>query len=846
MGTNLNSISLVVSALLLTGCSDLSRDTPPSAEVKQQHAEFINVIDRQGSPRQMKDYDSYGNQRFNPLLDLGAWHGFLLPEQSEDFGSFTGPMIIAEEYSLFLAKKLEQLQIHNHSTGEDYDLTKAQPILTAIPGALQQTLQLGELTLALELRYATNRTALVTTRFLNHTASPLDLTLTWHGQLMQQWDKDKSVSDALPQWQRQLSASPQGIEVHLGQARATWDLMQNEEARYQIRRSIPTGTTINQAEFSYTSHTRIQLNANDSLDIATTHSYLHTDDEIRQEQHHIARILADPETVINSSMSRWQGYLDQTLPASAQTLSGSERQARHIAVKSIETLNGNWRSAAGALKHDGVTPSVTARWFNGVWAWDSWKHVYAMAHFNPEVAKNNIRAMFDYQIGDDDPLRPQDKGMVIDAVFYNKDSARGGDGGNWNERNTKPPLAAWAVWEIYRATGDRAFIQELYPQLIRYHQWWYLNRDHNNNGLVEYGATRHRFHNNTDGKISFRVQYTTTLPAGLDLSSCKPNNTGWYQCAGIPLYSQILKTGQYDDLDIGAQHGAGWESGMDNAARFGFINAQQLASYAERVYQGDLDKARNDWQVMFFENTNSNGQLLGFSIDQESVELNAFLAKEKQLLAKMAQLLKRPQEAATFEQQAQQLAQRINQCFFDEVSGFYYDRQINRDDFSENMADAISDTMAETSGCRGNLLTARGRGPEGWSPLWAGIADKDKAARVREVMLNTREFNTLVPLGTAAKTNPAYDPDIYWRGRVWLDQVYFGIRGLANYGYHDDARLLTQKLLKNAQGLAGQAPIRENYNPENGAMQGATNFSWSAAHLLMLYREFLSQPQTPG
>ncbi len=48
--------------------------------------------------------------------------------------------------------------------------------------------------------------------------------------------------------------------------------------------------------------------------------------------------------------------------------------------------------------------------------------------------------------------------------------------------------------------------------------------------------------------------------------------------------------------------------------------------------------------------------------------------------------------------------------------------------------------------------------------------------------------------------------------------------------------------LNNAEGLAGSGPIRENYNPETGAMQGASNFSWSSAHLYMLYRNFL-KPQ---
>ena len=178
-----------------------------------------------------------------------------------------------------------------------------------------------------------------------------------------------------------------------------------------------------------------------------------------------------------------------------------------IAVKAIETLNANWRSKAGAITSAMVSPSVTARWFNGAWAWDSWKHAVAMAHFNPIVATANINALFDYQIKADDPLRPQDEGMIVDAIFYNQDSDRQGDGGNWNERNTKPPLAAWAVWEVFQQTQDLAWLKTLYPKLTAYHAWWYRNRDHNHNGLIEYGATKHRLHNNPQGQISFKVQF---------------------------------------------------------------------------------------------------------------------------------------------------------------------------------------------------------------------------------------------------------------------------------------------------------------------------------------------------
>ena len=91
--------------------------------------------------------------------------------------------------------------------------------------------------------------------------------------------------------------------------------------------------------------------------------------------------------------------------------------------------------------------------------------------------------------------------MIIDAVFFNKDTYRGGDGGNWNERNSKPPLSAWAVWCIYEEHKDKAFVEEMYGKIKFYHEWWYRNRDYNKNGVAEYGATVHPLNNNEDEKI---------------------------------------------------------------------------------------------------------------------------------------------------------------------------------------------------------------------------------------------------------------------------------------------------------------------------------------------------------
>jgi len=781
-----------------------------------------NLINRFGTPSAHKDYDSYQNQRFNPFFDAGAWHGFLLPADKKSYAAFTGPIIIAQEYSLFIAESLEKLSIVNLKDGKLFDYNDAVVTRHAQPGALIQSYQFQQLSLQLTLRFINDRSALIETKITNHTNKNLTLKLLWQGKLLSQWDEKKSVEEALPHWTRRITADKKNVFYHFGKVRSIWDIMTSQSSAYQITRSIDAVTVVNQEKLSYQSTANVKVLANSPASFFSTQSYFHNKVELKERQSAIQKALEEPELAMQASVSRWQEYLAKGL-----SIDNKDPKQKLIAIKAIETLIGNWRSAAGKLLHAGVTPSVTARWFNGFWAWDSWKHAYAIASFAPDIAKANIKAMFDYQIKADDKVRPQDKGMVVDAIFYNKDKDRAGDGGNWNERNTKPPLASWAVWQVYQATKDLNFLNEMYPKLQQYHQWWYTNRDHNKNGLVEYGATKHRYHNDSNGNISFSVQYLTKpVDESIDLSHCNKADNNWYKCSGMKLYQQVIENANYDKIDIGAQHGAAWESGMDNAARFGFISDEQLISYSQKHYQGDVNKARKDWQVMFFENRNSSGDLLGFSINQESVELNTYLVQEKKLLAKMAALLQYPAQARHYQTSAIHLSKRINQCFFDDKTGFFYDRQLLPTDNSTQPA------------CVGTLLTKRGRGPEGWSPLWANIADKDKADKVKKVMLSDVEFNTKVPLGTAAVSNPAYDPNIYWRGRVWLDQVYFGLVALQNYGYQTEARQLADKLFNNAQGLNEDGAIRENYNPETGVVQGATNFSWSAAHLLMLYREF--------
>lgn len=405
--------------------------------------------------------------------------------------------------------------------------------------------------------------------------------------------------------------------------------------------------------------------------------------------------LSNPQEGLKANKERWEGYLTKILRKDMKP------EYDRIAVKAVVTLISNWRTHRGGLLHEGIVPSHAAYYFVGFWAWDTWRFSAALAKFDPELAKDNIRAMFDYQ---------QPDGMIIDCIYT--------DPAENNARDSKPPLVSWAVDKIFTHTNDTAFISEMYPQLMAYYKWWYNKRDHNRNGMCEYGST--------DG----------TLEA------------------------------------------AAWESGMDNAIRF-----------------DDAKMLKN------------NGAEDAWSMDQESVDLNAYLALECKLLKKFASIL-----GVTFD--GPDYSSQVADYFFDKEKGFFFDRRLKDGSFIQE------------PGC------------EAYTPLWTEVATADQVKAMLPLLTDTAKFSTYIPFPTVAADNPKYNPRGYWRGPIWLDQTYFAIRGLRNYGYNKMADEYTLQVFDRLQGLKEGAPIHENYGTHTGELLKAPHFSWSSSHLLMLYDDY--------
>ena len=719
---------------------------------------YKNILNLQGEPKEFtyfaprKETDKLGTNYINSFVDLGAWHGYYQPEYGKYsmYGGFAGPFYLAEEYAANLSDSFNKIEIINKATNEKYNLSTSKAKFDYIPGKLIQSYSLKDMDLVLELIYVTNRTALVKTIITNKTDKDLNISLNWSGKLynkLGQWNEKNKEYNYIS-LNNSLKKSENGVIVDFKEKRLVWDYLMSNDTQFQIKHSLSVKTQIKNDTYKSELENSIIIPPKDELVTYTAESYTFTKDEADKEKKLIEDILKNGDKYFVENNKRWQGYIDKTVKI--ESLNSKYDIA---AVKSVNTLITNWRSPAGAIKHDGITPSVSYKWFNGFWAWDSWKQAVATVNFNEELAKNNIRALFDYQITKNDKIRPQDAGVIIDAIFYNKDEDRYGDGGNWNERNSKPALAAWAVWEVYKVTEDKEFLKEMYPKLKEYHNWWYTNRDFDKNGIAEYGGMVHRL-NNTSEEI-------------------------------------ILA--------------AAWESGMDNAVRF------DVEGYGV-----------DDVGVKVLENKDLKGNLIGYSINQESVDLNSFLYAEKIYLSNMAEVLGLLSEKKEYLASAKKVKEYVNKNMFDEKTGYYYDLQIDKNGNKK-------------------LLVNRGKGTEGYIPLWANLSTKKEAKRVVENIMDKNVMNTYLPFPTSAKDNLKYNPVKYWRGPVWLDQAYFGIVGLNNYGYKKEAQDLSIKLFENSEGLLTDGVIRENYNPETGEGLHCSNFSWSASVYYLIYKDFLGK-----
>jgi alpha,alpha-trehalase len=187
----------------------------------------------------------------------------------------------------------------------------------------------------------------------------------------------------------------------------------------------------------------------------------------------------------------------------------------------------------------------------------------------------------------------------------------------------------------------------------------------------------------------------------------------------------------------------------------------------------------------------------------ESLEINGIRAADMEAMAKIAQLLGKPEEAASWLRRVEAVCAGFRSRMI--VDGIPYD-----------LAGLEETPILQANA--GQFVT-----------LFGGLPTPEQAEQL-VCQLQAANFWTAFPIPNTPTDSPEYAPEHYWRGNVWPCLNWLIYQGLRRYEYHD----LADELATRSFELLKQSGFWEYYHPETGEGLGGRSFSWATVMLDMI------------
>jgi len=305
--------------------------------------------------------------------------------------------------------------------------------------------------------------------------------------------------------------------------------------------------------------------------------------------------------------------------------------------------------------------------------------------------------------------------------------------------HTQYPIGSLAVAKIYLRRPNRAFLNEIYPRLLKNHRWWFSDRgdgqpwrDGNRDGLLELGSN-----------------YPEEIP--------------------------------YEDR-------------------------QQVAYYES------YDDSPEWWHVARYNEKTG-------TVEQDTVERNCLYAMDCWILAWMANLLGRAQEAAALEAEHKKMKGTINRLLWDPARQCYYNRrwhEVNGEVFFPQMA------------------------PDVFLSLLGKVADRERAEAVRKVFHDPSKFAGEWILPTISRDDPLYPKQDYWRGKVWGPVNWLVYQGFKIYDWDLESRQLAESSAKMfLKPWREKGECHENFLSTTGEGSSDPHYTWGALMVLIAIEELI-------
>jgi hypothetical protein len=446
-----------------------------------------------------------------------------------------------------------------------------------------------------------------------------------------------------------------------------------------------------------------------------------------------------------------------------------------------------------------------------LFCWDSFFNGILAVRIDPPTARDTIRGIL---------AAATPEGYVPNI---GSDRSRG-----MPSNRSQPPLGAMAVWRMQQQAPDLAFLAEVYPKLVKWHEWWFAinpatgkpNRDGNGNGLLEWGC---------DTGLPQDVKFET----GMDDS---------------PIYDEmevdpVSKTMRLDAVDLNA---------------FWAMDAENLGKIAEAIgkpddarrFQGEVQTMNRrmnellwDEQAGLYANRYWEPQRESFRVPPETIPAACWRTPDGEagLRAEYFKGVKIDNPVATNvvpcieipnerlaelsksygdKQQKDRFSVRWTGSLVPEHSGLYalcletkcnsqvwLDGKLILDQSHPLMYPYLRTQPMPLQAGKPYQLKAEFRGREEvrmvWSrlpepapeprilcgrfantcfyPMISGAPDAAKAKRMLANLRDERQFWGEYVIPTVSRNDPAFPRQHYWRGKIWGPNNYLVWLGLQRY-----------------------------------------------------------------
>lgn len=203
-------------------------------------------------------------------------------------------------------------------------------------------------------------------------------------------------------------------------------------------------------------------------------------------------------------------------------------------------------------------------------------------------------------------------------------------------------------------------------------------------------------------------------------------------------------------------------------------------------------------------------EMAGTQMTADAVDLNALWSLDVLYLARIAEALGKPDEAAKHRAEHEAMNQRINDSLWNEELGLYCSR--NWKDSPDGKPSFLT------------RLT-----PANFYPLACGAADARRAARVLEWLYRADKFWGEWMLPTLPYDDPEWSKQHYWKGHVWPPPNYIVWQGLKQYAESGRiAEFASRSVRLFMKGWDASRVCSENYRSDSGAPASHPHYTWGA------------------